>query len=183
MFQLPPIPSWNALHPLIIHFPIALLLVAPLFIIAALLVSVPKRQALMISALVLMILGTASVYVALSTGEAAGRLAERTTQVNAVLERHEDLAEKTRLTFTVLTVTLAGILTVPRFLKWNPSRAKSAIVFIVFLVLYGGAAQLLINTAHHGGLLVHEFGVTATVNLPTAPGQAIQPPGAEADRD
>lgn len=184
MFQIPPIPSWDALHPLIIHFPIALLLVAPLFIIAALLVSAPKRQAFLISALVLMILGTASVYVALSTGEAAGKLAERTTQVNAVLERHEDLAEKTRLTFTVLTVILAGILTVPRLVKWEPSRAMSAIVLVVFLVLYGGAAQLLTNTAHNGGLLVHEFGVTAMVNTPTtAPGQAIQPPGAGTDHD
>jgi uncharacterized membrane protein len=179
---LPPIPSWDALHPLIIHFPIALLLVAPFFIIAALLVSVPRRQAFLISALVLMILGTASVYVALSTGEAAGKLAERTTQVNAVLERHENLAERTRLTFTGLTVILAGILAVPSLVKWEPSRAMSAIILVVFLVLYGGAAQLLINTAHHGGLLVHQFGVTAMVNAPTAV-PAIQPSEAETDPD
>ena len=184
MFLMPPIPSWDALHPLIVHFPIALLLVAPLFIIAALLVSAPRRHAFMISALVLMILGTASVYVALSTGEAAGKLAERTTQVNAMLERHEDLAERTRLTFTVLTVILAGMLTVPRLVKWEPSRATAAIVSVVFLVLYGGAALLLTNTAHNGGLLVHQFGVTAMVNAPTTvPAPAIQPAGAETDRD
>lgn len=184
MFQMPPIPSWDALHPLIIHFPIALLLVAPLFIIAALLVSAPKRQVFMVSALVLMILGTISVYVALSTGEAAGKLAERTSQINAVLERHEDLAERTRVTFTVLTLILAGILTVPRLIKWEPSRATSAMISVAFLVLYGGAAQLLINTAHHGGLLVHEFGITAMVNAPTTgPAPAIQPLGAETDRD
>lgn len=183
MFQMPPIPSWDALHPLIIHFPIALLLVAPIFI-AALLGSAPRRQAFMISALVLMVLGTASVYVALSTGEAAGKLAERTTQVDAVLQRHENLAEKTRLTFTVLIVILAGILAVPRLVKWEPSRAMSVIISIVFLVLYGGAAQLLTNTAHNGGLLVHEFGVTAMVNAPTTvPAPAIQPTGAEIDRD
>lgn len=182
MFLMPPIPSWDALHPLIIHFPIALLLVAPLFIIAALLVSAPRRQAFMISALALMMLGTASVYVALSTGEAAGKLAERTTQVNTVLERHEDLAERTRLTFTVLTVILAGMLAVPRLVKWEPSRATSAIILVVFLVLYGGAAQLLISTAHHGGLLVHQFGVTAMVNAPTA-APAIQPSEAGTDHD
>jgi uncharacterized membrane protein len=184
MFQMPPIPSWDALHPLIIHFPIALLLVAPLFVIAALLVSAPKRQLFMLSALLLMILGTASVYVAVSTGEAAGKLAERTTQVNAVLERHEDLAEKTRITFTVLTVILAGILIVPRLMKREPSRIMWVMVSVIFLLLYGGAAQLLTNTAHNGGLLVHEFGVTAMVNSPTTvPSGPSQPPGSEVDRD
>lgn len=34
MQALPPIPNWTGLHPLVIHFPIALLLVTPLFIIA-----------------------------------------------------------------------------------------------------------------------------------------------------
>ena len=184
MFQMPPIPSWDALHPLIIHFPIALLLVAPLFVIAALLVSASKRQVFMISALALMILGTTSVYLAVETGEAAGKLAERTTQVKAVLERHEDLAEKTRLTFTLLTAILACILAAPRLLKWEPSRAMSVIVSVVFLVLYGGAAQLLTYTAHNGGLLVHEFGVTSLAKAPTTtPAQVLQSPGAEIDRD
>ena len=183
MFQMPTIPSWDALHPLIIHFPIGLLLVAPLFIIAALFVSTPKRQIFMISALGLMILGTASVYFAISTGEAAGKLAERTTQVSALLEGHEELAETTRFTFTALTIVLAGILFGPRLVKWEPSRAMSAIVPVLFLVLYGGAAVLLTNTAHKGALLVHEFGVTAMLDVPATPGQAIQAPEAETDRD
>ena len=33
MLTLPPIPTWHAIHPLIIHFPIVLLLIAPLFIV------------------------------------------------------------------------------------------------------------------------------------------------------
>ena len=33
MIQTPPIPSWDGLHPLIIDFPIALLLVAPLLVL------------------------------------------------------------------------------------------------------------------------------------------------------
>ena len=31
--MLPPWPGWDGLHPLVIHFPVALLLVAPLFLI------------------------------------------------------------------------------------------------------------------------------------------------------
>jgi uncharacterized membrane protein len=33
MIALPPIPSWEGLHPLIIHFPIVLLLIAPFLIL------------------------------------------------------------------------------------------------------------------------------------------------------
>ena len=32
MLQLPPMPTWDAMHPLLIHFPIVLLLISPLFI-------------------------------------------------------------------------------------------------------------------------------------------------------
>ena len=35
MTQLPPIPQWSSLHPLIVHFPIALFLLSPLLMIAA----------------------------------------------------------------------------------------------------------------------------------------------------
>jgi len=66
MFQFPPIPNWDALHPLIVHFPIVLLLVAPLFIVAALVASPARGRLFMISALILMILGTASVYLAVA---------------------------------------------------------------------------------------------------------------------
>ena len=36
MIQLPPIPGWYELHPLVVHFPIALLLIAPLFVLLGL---------------------------------------------------------------------------------------------------------------------------------------------------
>ena len=56
---LPPIPSWSELHPLVIHFPIALLLVAPIFILGAVFTDPKKGRPFLLAALVLMILGTA----------------------------------------------------------------------------------------------------------------------------
>ena len=87
----PPIPSWDALHPLIVHFPIALLLVAPILVLGGMLL--PRQSTgLFIAALVLMAIGTVATYFAISTGEAAAEIAERVTPAAAILENHDELA-------------------------------------------------------------------------------------------
>lgn len=175
----PPIPSWDALHPLIIHFPIALLLVAPVLMLLGLLL---PRQArgLLIAALVVMALGTIGTYFAIATGEAAGELAERTPGVAAVLERHEELARTARAVFTALTVVFVAILFVPSILKKGLSRKRAAVVNLAFLVVYAGAAILLANVAHQGGRLVHEYGVRAIMtsdqgNTPAKKSESTRP--------
>jgi uncharacterized membrane protein len=166
MLELPPIPAWDGLHPLIIHFPIALLLVAPVFIVLGLIVG-GRSKWFMTSALVLMVLGTAASFVAVSTGEAAGKLADRTPEVNQVLQHHEELAERTRLTFTVLTVVFAGLLWGPAVLKRQLGRVPALVLTLLFLGVYGAGTVLLANTAHNGGRLVHELGVRSL--MPSAP--------------
>src|SRR5512136_11630 len=131
MFEFPPNPTWDGLHPLIVHFPIALLLVAPAFVVLALIWH-RHSKVFMVSALVLMVLGTAASYVAVSTGEAAGKLADRTPEVNRVLAHHEGLAERTRLVFTVLTVVFAGLLAGPIVFKRPLSRAPSLVLSLLF---------------------------------------------------
>ncbi len=162
MYGLPPLPGWDGLHPLIVHFPIALLLVAPGFMIAALARPAWRRSALT-SALVLVTLGTAALYVAVPTGKAAAQLAERTPEVNAALERHESLAETTRTLFTILTVILAVVLVAPRLLGRDLAPAPARLLLSAFLALYLGGTLVLANAAHEGGRLVHEFGVRALV--------------------
>ena len=158
----PSIPGWDGLHPLIVHFPIALLLIAPVLVILGLVFS-KHSKGVFLSAFVLMVLGTIAVYVATSTGAAAGELAERQKNVEAVLEQHEELAETTRTIFTALTIIFAAILIIPGLLKKNLGRASSAILHIAFLVFYLAGALVLANTAHQGGRLVHELGVRAMV--------------------
>ena len=172
MIQVPPIPAWDALHPLIVHFPIALLLVTPLFILMGVLLRREKGPVYLFSALILMALGTGAVFIALETGEAAGKLAERTPEINAVLEHHEELAEETRMAFSLLTVVFAAILLLPRLLRRSSGWLASPALPLIFLVFYGAGMMLLVNTAHNGGRLVHEFGVRALVE----PGM---PPAAE----
>ena len=161
MITLPPIPSWEGLHPLIIHFPIVLLLISPFLILIGALLPREKGRALLYTALGLMVVGTLSTFLAAATGEAAAKLAERTPQINAVLEQHEELADLTRGVFLFLTVIFAAIILAPKAFHKLSGRLVETALPLIFLVLYGVGAVLLTNTAHNGGRLVHEFGIRA----------------------
>ena len=95
-------------------------------------------------------------------------MAQRTTAISAVLERHEDLAETTRIIFSVLTIIFSTILFLPRLLK-RETTAVARILPLAFLLFYGAGTVVLVNTAHNGGRLVHEFGIRA---IPTPSNEA-----------
>ena len=183
MLQFPAIPSWDALHPLIIHFPIALLLIAPIFIVVGAVLTPAKGRSYLIAAMVLLLVGTAAIFIAVETGEAAGKLAERTPAIEQVLDTHESLAERTRAVFSVLSVIFIALLAVPWLLKRQDTRLTKTILPLAFLVLYSAGALLLVNTAHNGGRLVHEFGVRAMVTSGPAGANATPPTEIEQDKD
>jgi len=169
MIEFPPIPTWDGLHPLIVHFPIAVLLVAPIFVVLG--AALPRAgRAFSIAALLLMMIGTASTFVAIETGEAAGEFADRTPEVMKVLAHHEELAEQTRTVFVALTTIFLVILVLPRILSRELGRGTSLALNGAFLLFYMAGAILLANTAHNGGRLVHELGVRAFVAAPADPG-------------
>ena len=169
MPQFPPVPAWDGLHPLIVHFPIALLLVAPVFLLLGAIGGPRWGRNLLWTALILMALGTAAVFVSVATGEAAGKLAERSAEINPILERHEHLAERTRLTFSVLTGVLAFLLIATQAFSRLRTRLFLTALPLVLFVLSGFGVLLVSDTAHNGGRLVHEFGVKAMVAKPGAP--------------
>lgn len=185
MIEFPPIPSWEGLHPLIIHFPIVLLLVAPVLVLIGALLAPEKGRPLLYTALALMLIGTLSTFLAAATGEAAGKLAERSPQIDAVLERHEELADATRAVFSFLTVIFAAIIFAPKAFQKLSGRLVTTALPVVFLLFYGVGVLLLANTAHNGGRLVHEFGVRAMVVPSSAPieGAATNPGAQAGDRD
>jgi uncharacterized membrane protein len=185
MITLPPIPSWEGLHPLIIHFPIVLLLISPFLILIGAFLPREKGRALLYTALGLMVVGTLSTFLAAATGEAAAKLVERTPQINAVLEQHEELADLTRGVFLFLTVIFAAIILAPKAFHKLSGRLVETALPLIFLVLYGVGAVLLTNTAHNGGRLVHEFGVRAMVVQSPAPVQDMATRGRthNADQD
>ena len=69
-----------------VHFPIGLLLIAPLFVVIGVLLKPAGSFPFLLVALVLMVLGTASTFVAASSGEAAGALVENSAQVAEITE-------------------------------------------------------------------------------------------------
>ena len=163
MMNIPHPPAWEALHPLVIHFPIVLLLVSPVFVFISALLSPLKGRAYLFAGLALLLAGTGSLYLAAETGEAAAELADRTPEMNGVLQAHEQLASLTRLLFSGLSVLLVTLIAVAQFTRRQSARVFSTVLPLAFLALYLTGVFALVNTAHQGGRLVHQFGIHAMV--------------------
>jgi uncharacterized membrane protein len=161
--QFPPLPSWDAIHPLLIHFPIVLLLLTPLFVLIAAVVRPPGNRPYMTTALITLLLGTFSVFLAASSGEDAAELADRTGGVNAVLAAHESLASTCEILFAIYSALFAGLFIWQRVSRLGQDRIVSAVAPLLFLAAYSVGLVYLVNTAHAGGRLVHEFGVHAMI--------------------
>jgi uncharacterized membrane protein len=168
MPHFPPLPTWDSLHPLIVHFPIVLLLLSPLFILIGAILPPLKGRPYMTSALIIL-LGTISLFVASATGEAAATLTNRGGAVDAVLAAHEHLASQTEILFSSLSIVLAGMVGLSKVFRQQETRLAWTFPAVAFLVLYCAGILFIVNTAHEGGRLVHEFGVRATI--PAGTGQ------------
>jgi len=109
------------------------------------------------------------LFIAASTGHAAADLVERGGPVDAVLEAHEELGSEARMVFAGLSVILIGMHFAPKVLRQEENRLFTTFLPMAFLALYSVGVLFLLNTAHAGGRLVHEFGVHAMVP-PTSEG-------------
>ncbi|MEI6351805.1 MAG: DUF2231 domain-containing protein [Verrucomicrobiota bacterium] len=92
MFTLP-----SPLHPAIVHFPIALILVGAAFALAS--VFAKQRCLPWVSAL-LLALGAIGAFVAVQTGESAQEMVGELAGVpDRLLDEHEDWAERTEVRY------------------------------------------------------------------------------------
>lgn len=151
-------PSWDRIHPLIVHFPIALLLFVPFVALAALFFK-RMRLGLFVAALIMILAGTITAYLAFSSGQAAESAVKLSHVAHGVVELHEESAKKTRNIFTLVTalycISLAiGVLSKSGFIK-----AAGVALGIATVAVYIWGALSLINTGHLGARLVHDLGV------------------------
>ena len=144
------LPEWMPnIHPLIIHFPIVLLLLVVLVHLTALVIW--KVQWLRTVTLLASIIGFLSIIVTYLSGrQAADSVTLPTVAINT-LSKHSDLALWTLIYFGVLTALHLGI----KFLKAYDKKSISITLFVLGLLGFG----LIILTADLGGQLVYKYGV------------------------
>lgn len=158
-------PAWSHLHPAIVHFPIALLMVAPLLVALGLLWPA-QRAGIHGSALILLILGTAMAVVAVATGMAVTGPTARSPELLAALDAHERLGKWTAFVYAGLTLGMILIQFLPLVLRQRLSRNWMLALHLSWLAASLGASLLLIQTGHLGGRMVHELGAHATTEEP-----------------
>jgi uncharacterized membrane protein len=140
-----PVPNW---HPLVVHFPIALVLSATVLLLAARLL---RSESLAASAATVgtwnLCLGAAAALVALGSG------------LSAVLDLDVSLAARqaisVHLKWAMFTTLLLVLLAVWRG-AGTESRSRPSWLFLIVLI---GAGVALSFTAYRGGKNVYEYGV------------------------
>lgn len=155
MQEIPDFWRTEVLHPLSVHFPIALLLVAFLFKVIALQY---RREVWERGGTVLLIIGVASIWIAILTGDLADGIVSRKLCDPTILKAHENMSWNAAWLFTAgLGVDLVRQLKYPVF-------RNLLFKFLMILLLAGGSGTL-IYTGHLGATLVYQQ--AAGVNVPS----------------
>jgi uncharacterized membrane protein len=145
------VPGWAPnIHPLLVHFPIALLYaaIAVDLVGCACWCNKPLRQV----ATVLYALGTVGALAAYLTGRAASQSVWLPGMAEPVLKEHWDWALRTVWFFTMVTVV--------RLVLLRPARREPAVALVAALALVGLVGiGLLLETGDRGGRLVYQHGV------------------------
>lgn len=152
------IPDWLAnIHPIIVHFPIALLFTAVLFDFLGLIK--PTNEWMKKGAVWLFVLGALGLVAAFLSGRSAVNHLPIPRSLYHAIGEHEEWAERT-LWFYGIYASLRLII-----VWWNQQRSRviSGIVFIIGLL----GLFLVFETGEHGGNLVfnHGIGTNPYINI------------------
>lgn len=135
-------------HPLSVHFPIALLLIATLFKFASLFV---KTKTWENAGSFLLYLGTVGAWISIFTGDMADGIVSRELCDPTVLKDHENAAWTLVWLFSV--ASLIDIIRITKIISLKPKLIK---VVAVLLMLVGSG--FLMYTGHLGAKLVYQQG-------------------------
>jgi len=148
-------PDLTHLHPMIVHFPIALLLVGFATDAAGLIF---KRELLTQIGFYLLILGALGTIAALLSGENAGAGIAEQGSLKKAIEQHENAA-----ILTVWLVSFTAVFRTALVIYKKYSGAFKAAVLILFFV----STLSIARTGYYGGKLVYEHAAGVQFNLGT----------------
>lgn len=132
------------LHPLIVHFPIALLILGTIIEIAAL----KYKEKLSLTGTILLTAGLITGIISYLTGDSAEHFAEiHFGNVESLIHQHEEMAQLSLIAFGIATVLKWAAVFTHKFNK----------ILLAFVILFsiGGSIALGI-TGHLGGKIVYE---------------------------
>lgn len=166
-------PDWAPnIHPLIVHFPIALLTAGVVVDLLALILS--RRPVLREAATWLYCAGAATAIAGYITGENAADGMLLPAEVTPLVDVHDNWAFRTTLLFTLLAVARAVL---PRYVTLKGPAWWAA--FVVALAGWG----MLFETAEHGGELVYGHGLGVQGITTDAPIEELEPEAAAGQVD
>lgn len=144
-----PMPDLGYLHPIVVHFTITLLVMGVLLRWVSLTGKVPFAGP---AALLFLLLGTATTFLAVQSGDDAHGPAERIPGVRPLVHEHEEHGEQARDVFLVVSLfeIMAFVLARQKNKRARFALGASALVGTLGLVA-------VVATAQHGGELVYSY--------------------------
>jgi uncharacterized membrane protein len=154
------IPFPSPLHPAVVHFPIALLLLGLVLAVGA--VFVRRWRLPWLAAVVLVAGALGSVVATVTGGEDEERVNESSPGTEQVLEAHEEWGETTRN-----VAVFAAVVAVAAALTAN-IRAVGRALSVLTAVVAIFAAYSVAQAGHYGGELVYRHGAGVNTNAGSA---------------
>ncbi len=149
------------LHPSIVHFPIALLVLGAVVEIINLAM---KKDTLNKIGTFLLVIGVLSGFAVLASGDGAERFAYNNLGrgVHNQIETHSFFASISMILFSVLAVI--KLVFKHSLIKWRPKFLKSGLISALIVLLSIAGIASLATTGHLGGKIVYENQHTAVTN-------------------
>lgn len=143
------LPDWAPnIHPILVHFPIALLVIA---VVASLAEVIFSGEWISKARISLYAFGTLSALVAVLSGREAADSVDASFSAEITMGKHSDMGHYTLYFFIVFTVVQLLIM----YFK----KSNQKIIKIIFLVVGVLGLILLVQTGDLGAQLVYKYGV------------------------